>query len=126
MCKNVGDAISRIMFITDMKKVDVEKAVRDIKKMGVSEKDAIIELGALKGLALKFDSDGGNGKIAIDVREIVMTSPKAVLVELFGFGRKWIPKSCIQDGNMVDRMAKGVKTMLYVSEWFLNKEGIVY
>ena len=75
--------------------------------------------------------DGGEAKdgdvmIPYDVKQIKRTSAKAVLVELFGVkGDVWIPKSCVGDGDAMDLMEKGVKTMLFVKNWFLEKEGLI-
>ena len=70
--------------------------------------------------------DGGNVMIPFDVKQIKRTSARAVLVELFGVrGDLWIPKSCIGDGDAMDLMEKGVKTMLFVKNWFLEKEGLI-
>ena len=72
------------------------------------------------------EAKDGDVMIPYDVKQIKRTSAKAVLVELFGVkGDVWIPKSCVGDGDAMDLMEKGVKTMLFVKNWFLEKEGLI-
>lgn len=77
--------------------------------------------------AVGVDGDvDGNVLVSFDVRQIKRTSTGAVLVELFDKkGDLWIPKSCIGDGDAMDLMQKGVKTMLRVKNWFLEKNGLI-
>jgi hypothetical protein len=82
-----------------------------------------------KSLAIGTESgkEGDGDKWSpIEVRQIESTSAKAVLVELFGEkGDMWIPKSCVSGGELLDKMATGVKTVLFVKEWFLKKNGLM-
>ncbi|MBA7578637.1 hypothetical protein ES708_20502 [subsurface metagenome] len=81
--------------------------------------------GELEKREFKGDGDG-NVLLSYDVKQIKRTSDKAVLVELFGEkGDLWIPKSCIGDGDAMDLMQTGVKTMLFVKNWFLQKNGLI-
>ncbi len=52
--QDVADAIHRIMFETDMERNDVLIAVKQVKKMGVSEENALLEVGAQKGIRMAF------------------------------------------------------------------------
>ena len=52
--QDIDDAYHRIMFETDLSKDAVKKGVDAVRKMGVSEKDALLEVGAGKGIDIKF------------------------------------------------------------------------
>lgn len=92
------------------------------KELGVGVGGVFKEVGGSVG-------DDGDKWIPFDVRAIRGTTSKAVLVELFGdkgdMMDVWIPKSCVKDGGGVDKMMKGEKTMLFVKDWFLKKQGLL-
>lgn len=86
------------------------------------------DLGGVARGSEKRELKNGDGNVMVpfDVRQIKKTSSGAVLVELFDRkGSLWIPKSCIGDGDVMDLMQKGVKTMLRVKKWFLEKKGLI-
>ena len=106
-------------------KRDAEKS-SGYKELGVipekSESVLVVKSGSQDG----GEAKDGDVMIPYGVKQIKRTSAKAVLVELFGVkGDVWIPKSCVGDGDAMDLMEKGVKTMLFVKNWFLEKEGLI-
>lgn len=64
-------------------------------------------------------------RVVVDVKELVGTTEKALMVLLFDGRRLWIPKSCVKDGGKIDNWEKGVKTMLIVDKWFAEKVGML-
>lgn len=123
--------IKRIVGETGLKRSDVidlakEKMV-ELKGL-IGEEGAIYIVGKELGVNVSGSAKEGDGNIMIpyDVRQVKRTSAKAVLVELFGGkGDVWIPKSCIGDGDAMDLMQTGVKIMLFVKNWFLEKSGLI-
>ncbi len=66
--QDIADAIHRIMFETDMGRNDVLIAVKQVKKMGVSEENALLEVGAQKGIRMVF-SRGKNKEYLVKIIE---------------------------------------------------------
>ena len=89
----------------------------------VPEKKMI--LSAEEVSAVKSSSEG-NELIPFVVKRIVSVTDKAVLVELYeGKNAIWIPKSCVKEGGIVDKLDKDVEIMLTIKRWFLKKMGLV-
>jgi len=51
---DIDDAYHRIMFETNFDLAKVKKDVEAVKKMGVTEKEALLEVGAVNGIKMKF------------------------------------------------------------------------
>ncbi len=65
--QDVDDAYHRIEFETDMKIDDIKKDVNSVRKMGVSEKDALLEVAGHRGINMKFLSEQEvDAKLAYD------------------------------------------------------------
>lgn len=112
--------------IMDKKVAEKESRVREL--ISVPEVKTYEVSGKRELVKIPMSGDGGGEIVMIpfDVKQIKRTSPKAVLVELFGTkGDLWIPKSCVGDGDAMDLMQKGVKSQLFVASWFLIKSGLV-
>jgi len=131
----VDGVIKKIMGETGMKIDEIINLAREkmVEQKGLlDEKGAIYLVGKELGVGVSEGKDvevgGGDGNVLVpfDVRQIKKVSAMAVLVELFDKkGDLWIPKSCIGDGDIMDLMEKGVKTMLRVKNWFLEKKGLI-
>ena len=117
---DVDDAYHRIIFETDKSLESIKEGVEQVMKMGVTEKEALLEVAALNDINMRF-----NEKITISIRRIIRTSSKAVLIELYDNREVWVPKSSILGGDNIDNFAKDTKMLMDIDKWFLGKEGIL-
>ena len=114
----VDDAYHRIIFETGKSLESIKEGVEQVMKMGVSEKEALLEVAALNDIDMVFKE-----KITIDIYGILKITPKAVLIKFYSNREVWIPKTSI--AGIVDGYALNTKMTIKIDKWLLTKEGIL-
>ena len=115
---DVDDAYHRIMFETDKALESIKKDVGQVMKMGVTEKEALLEVAALNDIDMVFKE-----KITIDIYGILKITPKAILIKFYNNREVWIPKTSI--AGIIDGYALNTKMTIKIDKWLLTKEGIL-